>query len=910
MGDSRAPDATAKRYDAFVSYSHSADGEFAPALQEAMQRLAKPWRQRRALEVFRDQTGLAVNPDLWAGILTALDASEWFVLLASPQASGSIWVGKEIEHCIATKGPDRVVIVLTDGTLAWDHEAGDFAESSTAVHPALRGLFDTEPRWVDLSWAKRDTDLTLRNLRFRDRVAEIVAPMHGVAKDDLVGEDVRQQRRRTRLVRGAVAALAVLTVLSTAGSVVAAVNQRRAVREAEIAEVEAARAEEQAAIAEQERARAEEEAAMAMSRELAAISTAEGDLAIADYDPDTLDIDHTLPRLLAAQAYRIAPTREAAGALLEAVARADSLTGTAGEPVLPDHLTAQRPLATTPDAGIILTDSGGQVGVFDATTGEHRMLSASSPAWPTPDGSAVVTHNGWVIDVASDETTHMLPPLAHAQQFVPAVSVPSFDPTGRWMAYVESPHADPWVFTSPDGRNDPVRSDTRSLTDPNRIEHPPPLGITVVDLESGLVARHSEVPEYCYAGACHGRITHPPAISSDGQRVAFRVDLGTIELGPASPGDVSTVVSLERVEDELVVVERSDPAPGGGFLRFTAEGALEAHDGETLVALDPETLDPGGGARAAVHRGRWSFAAGGERILVTPQDGDCGGFRLLETDTLAVAASVDAVLSVHGTQCDTLDAAWLSGGDVLLVEARDRQGGVHAIPTDPEELLVLACAAAGRDLTEEEWATYLPDMAYEPTCSDLPDVSVGGEVTDPDEVDGDPTEPDARGDRPDGAPPEDDLLVVSPDGLSHPDLSLGAPFEPALEALVGRYGPSTDTGFHADECLQRSVRTVAVNGETIKLTAFDEADPRVDAITVLTPDIPTAEGLHVGDPGTRVGELYPESEFEAFGVAGASALWVVGDGAGGVNLVILATGGTTPDTTTVSGFVIGELALC
>ncbi len=76
-----------KRYAAFISYSHSAAGAFAPALQDGLQRLAKPWNQRRALEVFRDQTGLAPSPSLWPSICGALDGSQWFVLLASPEAA-------------------------------------------------------------------------------------------------------------------------------------------------------------------------------------------------------------------------------------------------------------------------------------------------------------------------------------------------------------------------------------------------------------------------------------------------------------------------------------------------------------------------------------------------------------------------------------------------------------------------------------------------------------------------------------------------------------------------------------------------------------------------------------------------------------------------------------------------------
>ena len=30
-------------YDAFVSYSHAADGRLAPAVQTGLQRLARPW---------------------------------------------------------------------------------------------------------------------------------------------------------------------------------------------------------------------------------------------------------------------------------------------------------------------------------------------------------------------------------------------------------------------------------------------------------------------------------------------------------------------------------------------------------------------------------------------------------------------------------------------------------------------------------------------------------------------------------------------------------------------------------------------------------------------------------------------------------------------------------------------------
>ena len=85
-------------YDAFISYNHSKDKPIAKALQAALQKLGKPWYRRRALRVFRDDTSLSATPSLWPSIETALSASRYFVLLASPEAAASPWVGKEVDY--------------------------------------------------------------------------------------------------------------------------------------------------------------------------------------------------------------------------------------------------------------------------------------------------------------------------------------------------------------------------------------------------------------------------------------------------------------------------------------------------------------------------------------------------------------------------------------------------------------------------------------------------------------------------------------------------------------------------------------------------------------------------------------------------------------------------------------------
>jgi hypothetical protein len=64
-------------------------------LQSTLHRFAKPWYQLRAVRIFRDQTNLAVSPDLWFEIKEALKDSEYFLYMASREAAKSRWVCRE-----------------------------------------------------------------------------------------------------------------------------------------------------------------------------------------------------------------------------------------------------------------------------------------------------------------------------------------------------------------------------------------------------------------------------------------------------------------------------------------------------------------------------------------------------------------------------------------------------------------------------------------------------------------------------------------------------------------------------------------------------------------------------------------------------------------------------------------------
>jgi hypothetical protein len=113
------------KYDAFISYSRGDDSAVAEALQRGLQRFARPWYRPRALRVFRDKTNLPATPGLLADIESALAASTWFVLVASPEAADSEWVGREVAWWVDHRTLDRFLVAWTAGDLSWSDERGD-----------------------------------------------------------------------------------------------------------------------------------------------------------------------------------------------------------------------------------------------------------------------------------------------------------------------------------------------------------------------------------------------------------------------------------------------------------------------------------------------------------------------------------------------------------------------------------------------------------------------------------------------------------------------------------------------------------------------------------------------------------------------------------------------------------------
>jgi WD40 repeat protein len=202
-------------YEAFLSYSHAADGQLAPKLEQSLKRFGR-WFWQSSMPVFRDETTLALTPHLWPVIKNKIDESGSFILLASPDAAKSKWVDMEVRYWLETRGPDRLFIVVTSGTVHWDQQANDFDWTVTdALPPSLKGALPNEPKWENVTAVKTSGDVSGGNPVFDKAVASLYSAITGRPLEDVIGVDVRRKQQNRALVGAGIA----VTVISIVGAI-------------------------------------------------------------------------------------------------------------------------------------------------------------------------------------------------------------------------------------------------------------------------------------------------------------------------------------------------------------------------------------------------------------------------------------------------------------------------------------------------------------------------------------------------------------------------------------------------------------------------------------------------------------------------------------------------------------------
>ena len=200
------------RYKAYISYSHK-DEAWAAWLHHALESYRVPRHlvgsksrvaevPARIRPVFRDREDLSSATDLGQTVKKALADSENLIVVCSPEAAVSKWVGEEIRHFTSLGRSDRIFCIIVNG------EPADDGSVSACFPPALAEIGHLEPLAADVRrWADGKHVAKLK----------LIAGLLGIRLDELRQRDL-QRRRKRQVVSGlgvvAGLALAVITVVS------------------------------------------------------------------------------------------------------------------------------------------------------------------------------------------------------------------------------------------------------------------------------------------------------------------------------------------------------------------------------------------------------------------------------------------------------------------------------------------------------------------------------------------------------------------------------------------------------------------------------------------------------------------------------------------------------------------------
>jgi len=219
-------DIAAVKYRAFLSYSHR-DKSWAKWLHAALEgyRIDKDLVGRETpvgpvpktlRPIFRDRDDFSAGHSLTAQTLAALEASDFLIVLCSPDAARSKYVNEEIRRFKALGRPERVIPVIVDG------EPG-IAERE-CFPPALRYRVDADGTLVGEPEEPLAADVTSQGDGKVLACQKVVAALLSLRLDEIVRRAERTRKRRHR-VWAALAGVALLLAMVASGSAVYAWQQ-------------------------------------------------------------------------------------------------------------------------------------------------------------------------------------------------------------------------------------------------------------------------------------------------------------------------------------------------------------------------------------------------------------------------------------------------------------------------------------------------------------------------------------------------------------------------------------------------------------------------------------------------------------------------------------------------------------
>ena len=496
------------------------------------------------------------------------------MLLLSPEAAASDWVGKEIEHWKEHSDPSRILPVVTDGEFGW----ADGDVTGTSVPAALRGVFTEEPRWVDLRFARGDDQLDLKNPTFSAAIADVTSAVRGIPKDELESEEVRQHRRTIRTAWAAGVIVLLLGVAATIGAVVAVNQSNEAQTQRDEAQTQRDEAERLATA--EATARAEADANADLATQNAAEADANADEAAANADEAAANAE------AATQSAALAKARELAASAINLVDEDPELSillaleGIAAAPEGQDQPVEVIDAlwnAVQQDRLLRVIDTGHSDGVFIALS---------------PDESTLFVVNGFPVDRGIPEAL-----------IVQAYSTSDFEQLWEFQLEMATEFRDGgildgdrrllWLHASPDG----TRVSVGVIGTPNRF--------LILDATDGTEIDAVLIPDTCNPvrprgwspdGSRYIRITSCQQADEswedrlqilDGETFAVlrTIDLPTFSDVPAVSFDDAGRLFLTTLDDGLTIYSPPDYSQSTSYPDIRGWGDV-TQDGSVVVTFD------------------------------------------------------------------------------------------------------------------------------------------------------------------------------------------------------------------------------------------------------------------------------------------------------------------------------------
>ena len=224
------------RYNAFISYRHvEPDRSDAVWLHKALEtykipkELVKQGYQAKLKRVFRDEEELSASSDLSAEIDSALQQSEFLIVICSPRIVESIWCDQEVKRFRELGRHDKIIALLIEG-----EPADSFLPSLCEIRKHIvnddgtksESIEVVEPLAADIRPRSGHSKKELRHLA----KLRIISTLLGCKFDDLRR---REQKRRQQLMVRAASVLSML-VIAFALLSIWALNQEKKARENEV----------------------------------------------------------------------------------------------------------------------------------------------------------------------------------------------------------------------------------------------------------------------------------------------------------------------------------------------------------------------------------------------------------------------------------------------------------------------------------------------------------------------------------------------------------------------------------------------------------------------------------------------------------------------------------------------------